>query len=144
MECAPWVGVGVSPVIGGGDCDDAEDKTYPGAPESNDAKDNQCPGDPGYGVTDETSGDSGFHNPADATEYSWVTQTGATSTQVVRSSLRDFSGGCTTWTTSGTQVNDPDLPPASMPFYYLNRPLTPHVGSWGQDSAGVERTAICP
>jgi hypothetical protein len=35
------------------DCDNAWPFTYPGAPERCDGRDNQCPGDPGYGEVDE-------------------------------------------------------------------------------------------
>lgn len=37
----------------GGDCNDANDAVYPGAPEGCDGVDNQCEGDPGYGQVDE-------------------------------------------------------------------------------------------
>jgi len=36
------------------DCDDSDSVIYPGAPEICDGKDNQCPGDDGYGQIDET------------------------------------------------------------------------------------------
>jgi hypothetical protein len=35
------------------------------------------------------------------------------------------------------------VPPPGAAFFYLNRPLAPCLGSWGQNSAGQERTAIC-
>ena len=35
------------------DCDDSDPDVHPGAPELCDGKDNQCPGDPGYGQVDE-------------------------------------------------------------------------------------------
>ena len=37
----------------GGDCDDTNPEVHPNAPELCDYKDNQCPGDPGYGEVDE-------------------------------------------------------------------------------------------
>ena len=37
----------------GPDCDDWSPDIYPGAPENCDGYDNQCPGDPGYGIIDE-------------------------------------------------------------------------------------------
>lgn len=44
-------------IIGGGDCADSDATVYPDAPEVNDAQDNQCPGDNGFGVIDETTGE---------------------------------------------------------------------------------------
>ena len=46
--------------------------------------------DPGYGVIDETSGNSGFHNPTSKSEYSWPPQAGASSYEVARSTIADF------------------------------------------------------
>ena len=43
----------VSDACGGDDCDDGNADIYPGAPELCDVLDNQCPGDAGYGLTDE-------------------------------------------------------------------------------------------
>jgi hypothetical protein len=127
-----------------GDCDDTDPDTYPGAEEINDGNDNQCPGDAGYGVTDETSGNSGFHNPADRNEYSWTAQQGATLYSVARSGIRDFSAECLTFTTSDTSWVDTEQPLQGEVFHYLNCPFAPHLGSWGMRSGGVERTAVCP
>jgi hypothetical protein len=126
------------------DCDDADPNTYPGAPEINDGVDNQCPGDLGYGVIDETSGDSGFHAAGDKTEYSWPAQSGATLYEVARASSADFSTECSTVQTAVAYWIDTAEPSSGGCYYYLNRPLAPYVGSWGQDSAGAERTGICP
>ena len=127
-----------------GDCDDTRSSVRPNAPEINDGLDNQCPGNAGYGVIDETSGDSGFHNPNDRTEYSWTAQSGATMYQVVRSESPRFVSGCTKWDVTATKINDAARPSAGRVFFYLNRPTLPRVGSWGQNSAGQERTGICP
>jgi formate-dependent nitrite reductase cytochrome c552 subunit len=126
------------------DCDDSAPDTYSGAPEINDGLDNQCPGDPGYGVTDETSGNSGFHNPDDKNEYSWPAQPGATLYEVARSTDSLFSFGCVIMTTSDALWVDPESPSTGGTFHYLNHPVAPNAGSWGQDSTGAERTDVCP
>jgi hypothetical protein len=97
-------------------------------------------------VTDEISGDSGFHNPADKTEYSWTAQSGATMYEVARSSLADFSADCLIPmpTTSETHWNESATPLEGGCFFYLVRPLTPNAGSWGQDAAGLGRADVCP
>jgi hypothetical protein len=124
------------------DCNDANSTRYPGAFEINDCADQQCPGDIGYGVNDETSGNSGF-NSGNKTQYSWPAQLNATSYQVVSSLVPDLSSGCQFFTTSSTVMTDSTTPPAGQVRFYLNRPLTPCIGSWGQRSSGVERT-VCP
>jgi hypothetical protein len=130
----------------GDDCDCAPTlpRTYPGAPEVNDGVDNQCPGDHGHGVVDEISGVCGFHDPGNRNEFSWSAQAGASDYEVARSSLRDLSGDCTTIVRAETYWNDSEEPGQGICFHYLVRPLTPHPGSWGQDSSGVERTNVCP
>jgi CSLREA domain-containing protein len=122
------------------DCDDADPDTFPDAPEVNDGLDNQCPGDFGYGIIDETSGNSGFHNPADKHEYSWTHQEGALAYEVWRSQRSNCFG------TPHTYIIDPEIPGlGEAPFFYLNHAESPHVGSWGRDSAGQERTYLsCP
>ncbi len=117
--------------------------TLPGAPEVNDGQDNQCPGDPGYGAADEISGTAGFLNAADDTEYSWPAQPGAATYQVARSSSADFSADCNTFVTSTALINDTNEPLQGGVLHYLVRPLTPHAGSWGQNSAGIERSFLC-
>ena len=126
-----------------GDCDDGHAATRPGAVEVNDGLDNQCPGGSGFGVADETSGDSGFHRLGDKVEYSWAAQSGATSYQVARSANRQFTI-CSTWTVAENRLIDTAIPAAGAAYYYLNRPLAPYPGSWGQSSAGSERTSVCP
>jgi hypothetical protein len=126
------------------DCDDADAHTYPGANEINDGKDNHCPGDPGLGIVDEIDGPFGFNTPADRTKLSWPAQGGATSYEVARSTDPSFVIGCTSFSASATSVTDNDIPPPHTGFYYLVRPTAPHVGSWGKDSAGLERSTSCP
>ena len=127
------------------DCSPTDPLTHPGAPERNDGRDNQCPGDLGYGSIDETTGDSGFHSVTKAkTKYSWPSQQGATSWEVARAGSPDFSLGCGTVATSVTNWTDAQVPSSGRVFYYLNRPASPFAGSWGARSSGVERTGICP
>jgi len=126
-----------------GDCDDAVAATYPGAPETNDGLDNQCPGYPGFGSVDEISGNSGFLNTADVTNYSWPPQSGALSYEVSRSDFGAFSSGCMRWQTTATSIIDGATPAPGRVFHYLARPLTPYSGSWGKNSAGVERSGAC-
>ena len=125
------------------DCDDADAATYPGALEVNDGLDNQCLGDLGYGVVDENSGVSGFFNPDDKNEYSWPAQPGATLYDVRRSDNRYFWKICWSFLTASTFWIDTDVPDPGVTFYYLNRPLGPSSGSWGQNSAGAERQLYC-
>jgi DNA-binding beta-propeller fold protein YncE len=131
----------------GGDCDEADPhRNLPDAPEVNDGFDNQCPGDDGYGSIDEVSGVSGFNLPGDKTLYTWTQQQGAGIHEVVRSTEPDFSAGCLwyqNFTFDGTWI-DGETPLAGDCFYYLVRALDPHLGSWGADSAGTERTVTCP
>ena len=129
-------------IRGGGDCDDTNLYIYPGAPEVNDGIDNQCPGDPGYGVIDETSGNCGFNNPNDKSEYSWPAQPGAVQYEVVRSDRPDFYSGCTFLTTTETAIVAED-PEVGETHFYLNRPVAPFMGSWGQDSLLNERFPPC-
>ncbi len=122
------------------DCADQNHSKYPGAPEVNDCMDEQCPGDPGFGIIDETSGDSGFLRQD---LYAWTPQVGATSYRVVRSDRPTFPAGCAGVVTSSSSWSDPTLPPRGTAFFYLNRPIAPCLGSWGRNSAGQERTEIC-
>jgi hypothetical protein len=127
------------------DCDPVDPLTYHGATEVNDGRDNECPGDPDYGLIDETSGNSGFHSPTNTkTEYSWPSQPNATGWELARSVTPDFSLGCTTVATSVPSFTDAEVPQNGQVFYYLNRPTSPFVGSWGAHSSGVERGVICP
>jgi len=130
-------------VATGDDCDDADPTTYPNAPEVNDGRDNQCPGNAGYGAIDEISGTSGFNDPTNQNKFCWVTQAEATSYQVVRSSQADFTAGCAAATFTDSCLVDPFAPPGGQGYYYLVRALTPRVGSWGLRSDGTERMGGC-
>jgi hypothetical protein len=126
-----------------GDCDDSAAATHPGATEINDGLDNQCPGEPGHGSVDETSGNSGFHSATNKDEYSWTAQPGAATYQVARSSTATFSADCASWQTATTALIDTSTPTPGTAYYYLNRPLTPFTGSWGPTTSGTERTGPC-
>ena len=144
VECDPWEGF--TDDHAGGDCDDdpaTGANTYPGAWEVNDGMDNQCEGDVGYGSVDETSGNSGFTNPISTDEYCWSAQAGATEYEARRSSSRTFDTGCIGVTTATTCWTDAGIPLIGEVLYYLNRPTLPNPGSWGQTSAGEERS-VCP
>jgi hypothetical protein len=121
--------------------DDAD--VYPGAPEINDGKDNQCPGDLGYGASDEISGLAGFRVPGDKMEFSWDPQTNAIEYQAAWSGDVFFSPAGACITTTGTSVSVPN-PPVTVLRFILVRSTAPNVGSWGLRSSGVERTVGCP
>jgi hypothetical protein len=126
------------------DCDDTDPATYPGAEEVNDGVDNQCPGDAGYGVADETSSESGFFNPNDKNEYSWPAQAGAVTYHVVRGDTADFSIGCTMFGPfPETFLIDAEPLASGEIRYYQNRSFQPNLGSWGQSSTGLERDVPC-
>jgi N-acetylneuraminic acid mutarotase len=125
------------------DCDDTNAAVFPGAREINDGLDNDCPGEPGFGLIDENSGESGFRDPEDKTLYSWDPQEGATEYEAARASDPLFDTGCDGTVTTDTSWVDPDEPQPGEAFYYLNRPTAPNVGSWGETSAGVERSGAC-
>ena len=90
-----------------------------------------------------TFGDSGFHDPADKSRYSWSPQSGVTEYEARRSGSPQFAPPCTGLTTTDTFWSDPEVPDVGAGFYYLNRPFAPQPGSWGWDSEGNERS-VCP
>jgi len=125
------------------DCDDANATIFPGAPELNEGLDNQCSGDPGFGLMDEISGVSGFADPGDPTQFCWPAQGGATTYEVIRSSRADFATGCLHLQTSEDCWSDTETPEAGTASYHLVRALTPNLGSWGADGVGNERLGLC-
>jgi len=128
----------------GGDCGDTNSTVYPGAPEINDGLNNQCPGDAGFGQVDEVSGVTRFNDPNDKNTFCWPQQAGATGYEVVRSDSPRFDTGCAGTTTAETCWSPLGDPGAGQTYYYVVRAVSPHVGSWGADSGGVERTILCP
>jgi N-acetylneuraminic acid mutarotase len=125
------------------DCNDTDASVHPNAPEINDGIDNQCIGDPDYGVIDEISGTSGFTSPGDKTRFSWSAQGGATAYDVVRSTTVDFSSDCTQFSTSAPFIDDSATPLADSGFFYLVRAAAPLVGSWGDGIGGEPRAVSC-
>jgi hypothetical protein len=125
------------------DCDDLDSSVYPGATETNDAKDNNCPGDEGHGLVDEISGESGFTDPGDPHAYCWDAQPGATGYEVLRSDQPDFSANCRSTPTDQTCVTDSDVPPGGTGFYFMVRSTGPSTGSWGRGIDGLERDPAC-
>ena len=132
------------PWAGGSDCNDDDPTIYWGAPEINDGIDNQCPGNPGYGSIDEISGIAGFYHSSDKTKFTWHIQAGASRYELARSDRPDFAGACTSELTALGTFTDPEDPLPGSAFYYLVSAAAPHVGSWGKDSEGAERTVLCP
>jgi N-acetylneuraminic acid mutarotase len=131
-------------VASAGDCDDSNPATFPGAAETNDGLDNQCPGEDGYGLVDEISGVCGFHNPGDRNEFSWPAQAGATSYEVARSTDPLFAADCLVVASGPMSSVDTAPVPPGVCFHYLVRSTLPNEGSWGADSSGAERALYCP
>jgi len=127
--------------VDGCDCAPLDGTTYPGAAESNDGIDNNCPGDTDHGVADETSG-AEFSTASGRHLYSWDAQHGATSYEVARSSSPEFAS-CRSAIVSDNRLVDVSTPPSGAAYYFLNRPVKPIAGSWGQDSKHNERVGNC-
>jgi hypothetical protein len=121
------------------DCASGDPGIHPGADEINNAIDENC-----NDLIDEITGITGFHDPADKTVYSWPAQSGATLYQVARSRHPDFLTDCMTKTRTETYWSDSTPLAPGEYFYYMVRSVAPYTGSWGQDSAEVERTDVCP
>ena len=116
------------------DCMDSNASVFPGAPEVNDGDDESCDG-----LIDETSSESVFE---DASTWAWPAQAGAMRYQVARSDSPDFLS-CTIVAVLEPRLADAAVPTPGRAFFYLNRAVVPHVGSWGADSVGVERAVPC-
>ena len=122
------------------DCAPGDGYTYAGAPEVNDGIDNQCPGEEGYGTVDEISGMIEFLQE----EYvSWPPQQFANLYKVAMLTGTSFSSVTTCATRSDFDYSPVSTPPPGKVTYVLVRAQSPHVGSWGRNSAGVSRTVSC-
>jgi len=129
----------------GCDCDDTNPDVHPSAPELYDGLDNQCPGDVGYGLVDEMAGSCEWsRHYTYGYKLFWPVQLGATRYEVVRSTDPLFAADCVAVETAETFWLDNEPLSGGTRYYYLVRATQPHIGSWGADSDGVERTAICP
>jgi len=122
------------------DCLDTEAAVFPGAVEINDGLDNQCPGDAGAGLVDELAEDAVFAGPDTLV---WTAQPGATLYEVARADATDFGTGCVVFPASIPSLSDPTLPSVGTVLHYLIHSAAPNAGSWGRDSAGVERLVPC-
>jgi CSLREA domain-containing protein len=92
----------------------------------------------------ETIGTSGFNDPLDKSVYAWPAQPGVTQYETRRSGTTGFAAPCLGITTTGTSWRDTEIPAPGSAFFYINRPFAPQLGTWGWNSAGVERTTACP
>jgi hypothetical protein len=121
------------------ECDDDQASVHPGAAELNDGQDNQCHGDGGFGIVDELEGIVRFLDPQ---RLAWPAQPGASGYQVAIAERPRFTG-CETAVEGGNEHMDAVIPSIGAVRYYLVRAFAPHVGSWGRDSAGIERSVPC-
>lgn len=124
------------------DCDDTNADIAPGAVEIADGVDNQCPGDAGFGLTDELPG---LLSTGPGQPICWPAATGATEYEIARFVGPAPVGPCTLATSTATCWDDPASPttPGEL-WVYLVRVSAPSAGSWGRDSAGAERAIVCP
>ena len=100
------------------DCDDANQFTFPGAPEVLDHLDNQCPGDPGYGQVDEGMEVTGFVF-LDKDTTTWDTLVGASGYEGAFDTDPQF-GGCLASTQSPPAPPPPDPPSGQVNYILLH------------------------
>jgi len=120
------------------DCNDSDAASFPGATEINDGQDNNC-----SGLVDELEGIAGFFNGSDKTRFSWPTQQNVIRYQVARGDAADFSGTCQLILVNTNEYIDTVNPAVGTTTYYLPRTFAPNTGSFGADSANVERVIPC-
>jgi len=131
-SCAPIAGYATL----SGDCDGSDGTRYPGSPEINDGRDNQCEGEPGHGQVDEILAFGPFY---DKESFCWLFEIGASSYALARSSESSFATCHDTQYTTSTCVSDATIPAPGETYFYLVRVSSPYPGSWGVDSSGTER-----
>jgi hypothetical protein len=121
------------------DCAPANASTYPGAIETNDGLDNNCPGDADYGIVDEISGTIGFFDPTNKDVLSWPAQPGATLYGVGWTGFRPPTTFCV-FNSSGTSSPTMGVAPGQI-WYFIIRANAPRIGSAGRRSDGTPRFA---
>ena len=112
------------------ECNDTNAAVYPGAPEINDLFDNQCPGDPGYGLINEVEGPVQLTEGAGFTSVCWSAQPGGTNYQVRRCIEPGMVISCVVFNTTITCIDDMDDPMAGEIFFYRVRVTAPNLGTW--------------
>ena len=125
------------------DCAPNQGNTYSHAPESNDGLDNQCSGEGGFGTVDEITGTIGFFTEFDSDRLMWPPQPLATSYRVAKLTGTSMAAVTCTHTTVPESSILIGNPPLGRVTFLLVRAQQPHVGSWGRNSAGVERLVSC-
>ena len=87
---------------------------------------------------------SGFGDPGDNSVFSWDPQANADEYQLAWSDDDVFFAPADTCiTTTETSVSVPDPPLNVVVRFILVRATAPNEGSWGLNSANVERTVVC-
>ncbi len=124
------------------DCVPGDSRTYPGAPETTDGADNQCPGDAGFGLVDELTGMIVFE-PGDPAVLSWPAQAATSLYRVVAADRSADGSPPDRWcrfpaTSNLAYLTGPVELPGQLRLY-LVRPESPFAGSLGAGSDGAER-----
>ena len=131
------------PACGGSGSDDpdafviADASAHPDAPETNDGRDNQCPGSAGFDQVDEVDQIS-FGISA----VSWTAQPEATAYELARSTEPTMSD-CTLFPSTNASLTETSTPPPEVTWHYLVRAVAPNAGDWGVDSGGSKRLPDC-
>jgi hypothetical protein len=127
----------------GGDCDDQSAATHPGAPEVNDGKDNQCPGDSGFGSIDEVT-DLFFTEASSPATICWLAQPGASAYRLALAGDPFLVPDQYCNPPAAASCTDDTLTPIpGSIIYYLVHADSPLAGSWGRRSSGNETIVTC-